>query len=88
MENCGSFKSFNYIYIYNLLVTRFSGTLHEWWDSYPTGLPIFAKNIGCSVLDDLNTPIYTILKHFVSTPNISPRVSNLSNNLLKISLTY
>ena len=65
--------------IVNLLVT---GTLREWWDSYPTGLPIFAKNIGCGILDDMNTSIYTILKHFVGTPsNISPRVSDLLNNL-------
>ena len=67
--------------IVNLLVTGFSGTLREWWDSYPTSLPIFAKNIGCSILDDLNTPIYTILKHLVGTPNISPQVSDLLNNL-------
>ena len=32
--------------IVNLLVIGFSGTLREWWDLYPTGLPIFAKNIG------------------------------------------
>ena len=63
--------------IVNLLVTDFSGTLCEWWDSYPIGLPIFAKNNGCSVLDDLNTPI----KHFVGTSNILPRVSDLRNNL-------
>ena len=30
----------------------------------------------------MNTPIYAILKHFVGTPsNISPRVSDLLNNL-------
>ena len=62
--------------IVNLLVTGFSGTLREWWDLYPTSLPI-----GCGILDDLNTRIYTILKHFVGTPNISSRVSALLNNL-------
>ena len=62
--------------IVNLLVTGFSGTLREWWDLYPTGLPI-----GCGILDDPNTPIYTILKHFVGTPNISSRVFALLNNL-------
>ena len=41
--------------IVNLLVTGFSGTLREWWDLYPTGLPI-----GCGILDDPNTPIYTM----------------------------
>ena len=62
--------------IVNLLVTGFSGTLREWWDLYPTSLPI-----GCGILDDLNTRIYTILKHFVGTPNISSRVFALLNNL-------
>ena len=52
--------------IVNLLVT---GTLRGWWDSYPAGLPIVAKNIDCSILDDPNTPINTILKHFVGTPS-------------------
>ena len=70
--------------IINLLVI---GTL-RWWDSYPAGLPIFAKNIGCSILDDLNTPIYTIFKHFVGTPsNISPRVSDLLNILRGSTMT-
>ena len=56
----------------NLLINGFSSTLREWRDSYPTGLPIFAKHIGCGILDDPNTSIYTILKYFVGTPNISP----------------
>ena len=84
--------------IVNLLVTGFSGTLRGWWDSYLTdesrdfikhavkkndeGLPIFDENIGCGILDGVNTLIYTILKHFVGTPsNISSRVSDLLNNL-------
>ena len=70
--------------IINLLVI---GT-PRWWDSYPASLPIFAKNIGCSILDDLNTLIYTILKHFVGTPsNISPRVSDLLNILRGSTMT-
>ena len=65
--------------IVNLLVNAFSSTLCERRDSYPTGLPIFAKHIGCGTLDDLNTPIYIIPKYFVGLPsNISPRVSGLS----------
>ena len=81
-----------------LLVTGFSGTLRGWWDSYLTeesrdsirhvvkkndeGLPIFDESIGRGILDGVNTLIYTILKHFVSTPsNISSRVSDLLNNL-------
>ena len=77
--------------IVNLLVTGFSGTLCGWWDSYLTeesresikhavkkndeGLPIFYESIGRGILDDVNTLIYTILKHFVGTPsNISSRV--------------
>ena len=84
--------------IVNLLFTGFSGTLRGWWDSYLTdesrdfikhavkkndeGLPIFDENIGCGILDGVNTLIYTILKHFVGTPsNISSRVSDLLNNL-------
>ena len=71
-----------------MLVTSFSGTLRGWWDSYLTedskesiknavkkndeGLPIFDESIGRGILDGVNTLIYTILKHFVSTPsNIS-----------------
>ena len=53
--------------IVNLLVIGFSGTLHEWWDTYLTdeskdsikhavkkndeGLPIFDENIGRRILD-------------------------------------
>ena len=71
--------------IVNLLVTRFSGTLRGWWDSYLTedskdfirnavkkndeGFPIFDESIGCGILDGVNTLIYTILKHFVGTPS-------------------
>ena len=45
-------------------------------------LPIFDESIGRSILDGVNTLIYTILKHFVGTPSkISSRVSNLLNNL-------
>ena len=55
---------------------------HKWRDLYPTGLPIFAKVIGCGTLDDLNTPIYTIPKNFIGIPsNISPQVSGLLNIL-------
>ena len=80
--------------IYLLLVFLVRG----WWDSYLTeeskdfikhavkkndeGFPIFDESIGRGILDGVNTLIYTILKHFVSTPsNISSRVSNLLNNL-------
>ena len=71
--------------IVNLLVTSFSGTIREWWDSYlidesrdsikhavkknDEGLPIFDKSIGSSILDGVNNLIYTILKHFVGTPS-------------------
>ena len=84
--------------IVNLLVTGFFGTLRGWWDSYLTedskesiknvvkkndeSLPIFYESIGRGILDGVNNLIYTILKHFVSTPsNISSRVSDLLNNL-------
>ena len=71
--------------IVNLLVTGFSGTLRGWWDSYliedskdsiknavkknDEGFPIFDESIGRGILDGVNTLIYTILKHFVSTPS-------------------
>ena len=35
------------------------------------GLPIFDESIGRGILDGVNTLIYTIIKHFVGTPNIS-----------------
>ena len=79
--------------IVNLLVTGFSSTLRGGWDSYLTeesrdsirhavkkndeGLHIFDKNIGCGILDNVNT-----LKHFIGTPsNISSRIFDLLNNL-------
>ena len=71
--------------IVNLLVTGFSGTLCEWWDSYlieesrdsirhavkknDECLPIFYESIGRGIPDGVNTLIYTILKHFVGTPS-------------------
>ena len=69
----------------------FEGMLFHYFQvilSYPTGLPVFAKHIGCGILDDLNTPIYTILKYFVGTPsNISPRVSGWLNILRCSTMT-
>ena len=57
------------------IVNDFSSTLHKC-------LPIFARHIGCGILDDLNTPIYTLLKYSVSTPsNFSPQVPGLLNIL-------
>ena len=70
-----------------------NSTLRGWWYSYLTDesrdsikhtvkknyedLPIFYENIGCSILDNVNT-----LKHFIGTPsNISSRISDLLNNL-------
>ena len=84
--------------IVNLLVTGFSSTLCGWWDSYliedykdstknavkknDECFPIFDESVGRSILDGVNTLIYTILKQFVGTPsNISSRVSDLLKNL-------
>ena len=71
--------------IVDLLVTGFSVTLREWWDSYlieeskdsikhaikknDEGLPIFNESIGRGIPNGVNTLIYTILKHFVGTPS-------------------
>ncbi|KAL0010926.1 hypothetical protein SO802_006034 [Lithocarpus litseifolius] len=88
----------DHIEIVELLVTGFSGTLHGWRASYLTedsresikstvkkndeGLPIFDESIGRGIPDGVNTLIYTILKHFVSTPsNVSSRISDYLNNL-------
>ena len=61
--------------ITNLLINDFSSTFHGWRDLYPTSLSIFTKFIGCDIIDDLYTPIYTIPKYFVDLPsNISPRI--------------
>ena len=74
--------------IVDLLAIGFSGTLRGWWDSFLTedskesikhaikkndeGFPIFDESIGKGILDDVNTLVYTIVKHFVGTPsNIS-----------------
>ena len=35
------------------------------------GLPIFNESTGRGILNGANTLIYTIIKHFVGTPNIS-----------------
>ena len=84
--------------IVDLLVIGFFGTLRGWWDSYLTedskesikhavkknaeGLPIFDESVGRGIPDGVNTLIYTILKHFVSTPsNISSQISDYLNNL-------
>ena len=84
--------------IVDLLVTSFSGTLHWWWDPYliedsresiktavkknDEGFPIFDESIGKGIPDDVNTLIYTTLKHFVGTPsNILSRISDYLNNL-------
>ena len=45
-------------------------------------MPNFDESIGSGIPDGVNTLIYTILKHFVSTlSNISSRVSDYLNNL-------
>ena len=84
--------------IVDFLVTSFSSTLCGWWDSNLTedsresikyavkknveGLSIFDESVGRGIPDGVNTLIYTILKHFVSTPsNISSQISDYLNNL-------
>jgi hypothetical protein len=80
------------------LLAGFSGTLRNWWDKHLTegsredirktvkktedGLPIFYEKVGRGELDDVNTLIYTIIKHFVGTPsNITSRIFDYLNNL-------
>jgi hypothetical protein len=70
--------------IVDLLATRFSRTLRNWWDKHLTedfkeeirkavmknedGLPTFDGKLGRGEPDCVNTLIYTIMKHFVGTP--------------------
>ncbi|KAL4614875.1 hypothetical protein ACB092_07G084200 [Castanea dentata] len=84
--------------IVDLLASGFTGSLRGWRDSHLTeesresikhvvkrdtdGMPIFDENINRGVPDEVNTLVYTILKHFVGTPsNISSRISDYLNNL-------
>ncbi|KAK9989056.1 hypothetical protein SO802_029295 [Lithocarpus litseifolius] len=84
--------------IVELLSTGFSGTLRGWWDSYLTedsrdsikhavkmnddGSLIFDEKRNSGIPDGVNTLVYIILKHFVSTlTNVSSRVSDYLNNL-------
>ena len=66
-----------------IFTTGFSETLCSQWEKYLTkksresikkvvkkdddGLPIFNERVGLGILDDVNTLIYTIIKHFVGT---------------------
>ncbi|CAL9004302.1 unnamed protein product [Prunus brigantina] len=68
-----------------LLETGFTGTLRSWWDKHLTdesrnniihavklnedGLPFFDTNLGRGIEDGVNTLLYTIIEHFVGTPN-------------------
>ncbi|CAL9004304.1 unnamed protein product [Prunus brigantina] len=81
-----------------LLETGFTGTLRSWWDKHLTdesrnniihavklnedGLPFFDTNLGRGIEDGVNTLLYTIIEHFVGTPNhtqtrIHDQLSNL-----------
>jgi hypothetical protein len=88
-------QSLSHSKIVDLLTTKFSRTLRNWWDKHLTeetredirkavkkneeGLPIFDEKIGRGLLDGVNTLIYTIIKHFVGTP--SNITSRISNYL-------
>ena len=81
--------------IVDLLTIDFFGTLCGWWEKYLTkesresikkaikkdddGLPIFYERIGQGIPDGVNTLIYTIIKHFFETPNISSHISDYLN---------
>ena len=71
--------------IVDLLATRFSGTLRNWWNKHLTedsreeirkavkknedGLLIFDEKLDRGKFDCVNTLIYIIIKHFVGTPS-------------------
>ena len=94
----------DHVEIVDLLTTSFFGTFCGGWEKYLTedsresikkavkkdddGLPIFDERNCQGILDGVNTLIYTIIKHFVGTPNISSRISDYLNNLRCPTMSY
>ena len=94
----------HHVEIVDLLTTGFFGTFCSGWEKYLTedsresikkavkkdddGLPIFDERNCQGILDGVNTLIYTIIKHFVGTSNISSRISDYLNNLRCPTMSY
>ena len=76
--------------VIELMSLGFTGKLLQWWNNCLTkevkeeiknaiqndeGTPIFDECIGRGIPDEVNTLIYTILKHFIGKPsNITARI--------------
>jgi hypothetical protein len=74
-----------HVEIIDLLVTGFSGKLKSWWEKHFTeesrdlikhfvkkdegGNPIFDERIGMRIFDGVNSLVFTIIRHFIGTPN-------------------
>ena len=94
----------HHVEIVDLFTTGFFGTFCGGWEKYLTedsresikkavkkdddGLPIFYERNCQGILDGVNTLIYTIIKHFVGTSNISSRISDYLNNLRCPTMSY
>ena len=80
-----------------LMILGFTGKLLDWWNNCITREfkedikhvvqknenenPIFDERIGRGVLNEVNTLIYTIMKHFVGKPsNITSRIYDQLSN--------
>ncbi|KAL0008905.1 hypothetical protein SO802_010407 [Lithocarpus litseifolius] len=84
--------------VIELIALGFTGKLLQWWNNCLTegskddiksavrkdeeGLPIFDERLGRGIPDEVNTLIYTIMKHFVGKPsNITSRIYDQLSNL-------
>ena len=88
-------KSRPHTEVIELITLGFTGKLLQWWNNClieeakeniknaiqkdEEGTPIFDERIGRGIPDEVNTLIYTIMKHFVGKPsNITSRIYNHS----------
>ena len=90
--------------ISDLLVTGFSGKLKSQWEKHLTksrdliknsikndeeGNLIFDERIGMRIPDGVNSLVFTIIRHFISTPNnITSRIHNQLSNLKCPTMSY
>ena len=91
-------KSHPHTEFIDLITLGFTRKLLQWWNNCLTkevkeeiknaiqndeGTPIFDECIGRGIPDEVNTLIYTILKHFIGKPsNITSRIYDQLSNLI------